>query len=154
MKLNHYLKTLLIMVAIMNGIGLISEKAYAADNVKSQVLNTVHEPISSGQVMQTILGLIAVIVAIFCTAWMAKRISGGLCSRNNILRIVAQVAVGPRERVVLLQLAETQILLGVSPGRVNKLYVLDKPININSTLDVKSPMSFSERLSAAVLSKK
>jgi len=37
--------------------------------------------------------------------------------------------MGTRERVVLLQVGETQLLLGVAPGRVQTLHVLDKPLD-------------------------
>ncbi len=36
--------------------------------------------------------------------------------------------MGSRERIVLLQVGEEQVLIGVSPGRINKLHVLNKPI--------------------------
>jgi flagellar protein FliO/FliZ len=44
------------------------------------------------------------------------------------LRVVAGLAVGPRERVVLMQVGAQQVLLGVTPGSVRMLLILDEPL--------------------------
>jgi flagellar protein FliO/FliZ len=38
------------------------------------------------------------------------------------------VAVGAKERAVLVQVGRQQLLLGVAPGRVNTLHVLTEPV--------------------------
>jgi flagellar protein FliO/FliZ len=51
--------------------------------------------------------------------------------------------MGARERVVLIQAGETQLLLGVAPGRVQTLHVLDQPLQMSSS----SGSGFAEQLS-------
>ena len=43
------------------------------------------------------------------------------------MRVVSSVGVGQRERAVLLQVGEQQVLLGVGPGNVRALHVFDEP---------------------------
>ncbi|WP_172600428.1 FliO/MopB family protein [Sulfurivermis fontis] len=58
------------------------------------------------------------------------------------------VPVGQRERVVLIQVGNKQLLLGVAPGRVQTLHVLDEPINVTAV--PSGGESFAERLTAAL----
>jgi flagellar protein FliO/FliZ len=56
--------------------------------------------------------------------------------------------VGQRERVVLIQVGSQQLLLGVAPGRVQTLHVLEEPISVGTA---SSPgESFAERLGSAL----
>ena len=56
--------------------------------------------------------------------------------------------MGPRERVVLLQVGNAQLLLGVTPGRIQSLHVLDEPV---SEYEINADASgFAGRLAAAI----
>ena len=46
---------------------------------------------------------------------------------SDALKIEASVAVGTRERVVMVRAADTYLVLGVAPGQVRTLHVLDSP---------------------------
>jgi flagellar protein FliO/FliZ len=41
------------------------------------------------------------------------------------IEVVSQAALGSKERAVLLKVAGTHVLVGVAPGTVNLLHVLD-----------------------------
>jgi flagellar protein FliO/FliZ len=58
---------------------------------------------------------------------MLKRFNGVSASMGGDMRIVSSVGVGQRERAVLLQVGEQQVLLGVGPGNVRALHVFDEP---------------------------
>jgi len=62
------------------------------------------------------------------------------------VRLLGGISVGHRERVVLIQVGEQQLLVGVAPGRVNTLHVLEKPI----TLERQTEGGFAERLASAM----
>jgi flagellar protein FliO/FliZ len=47
---------------------------------------------------------------------------------NGSMRVISSVGVGQRERVVLLQVGEEQILVGVGPGNVRKIHAFDEPV--------------------------
>nr|WP_261845270.1 flagellar biosynthetic protein FliO [Aliamphritea ceti] len=85
------------------------------------------EPFNSGAISQLALGLIVVIGLIFTLAWLLRRYSG-LPGQNKSLQIVAALPLSAREKVVLVQAGEQQLLLGVAPGRVNLLASYDNPL--------------------------
>ncbi len=94
-------------------------------------------------------GLLLVIIAIFGSAWAYKRFGNMTPISNDALRVIGGVSMGQKERVVLLQVGEEQILLGVSPGRIQRLLVLEKNIEI-STDSVSEKNTFSSQLNAAL----
>ena len=99
------------------------------------------EPIiNTASVFQVLLSLLFVIAVIYLFAWYLRRhqSSGGF---DQKMSIIAVLSVGARERVVLVQLAEKQLLLGVSPGRVNLLQAYDEPILDNDHVAQQSPFA-------------
>jgi len=78
--------------------------------------------------MQLLAGLGVVIAAILLVAWLVRRLGAGSVN-NGKLRVVAGLALGQRERVVLIQVGdEHQVLLGVTPGQIRKLTEFDSPV--------------------------
>ena len=106
-----------------------------------------------GNVMQVFVALLFVVVLIVITAWVIRRFSGATLSRNSALRLLAGISVGQRERIVLVQAGEVQLLLGVAPGEVRTLHVFDKPVLLNTT-EGKGAERFAERLMSAMNAKK
>lgn len=86
------------------------------------------EPVTVGSYVQMILGLLFVIALIVGLAWMVRRMGHFQTSAAGSLKLLAGLSLGQRERVVLVQVGDTQLLLGVAPGRVAALHVLETPI--------------------------
>ena len=84
-------------------------------------------PLSLGGMFQVLLGLLLVLLAVLATAWLLKRFSLGQNVVGDAVRVLGGVALGPRERLVLVEVGETWLLLGVAPGRVNTLHTLPRP---------------------------
>ncbi|HTY02178.1 MAG TPA: flagellar biosynthetic protein FliO [Rhodocyclaceae bacterium] len=74
-----------------------------------------------GSVVQMLLGLGLVIALMIAGLWLLKRLSLPRGEAAGLMRVVAGTAVGPRERVVVVEVGETWLVLGVAPGRVNAL---------------------------------
>lgn len=83
-------------------------------------------------ILQIVAGLFVVLMMIFAAAWMLKRYGGMGSVANSNLKIVAGITVGQREKIVVVQAGEKQILVGVSPGNIRTLHVLDQPIGDQS----------------------
>lgn len=77
-------------------------------------------------VVQMVLGLAVVLALILGSLWLLKRVTGGQGAPGRLLRVVAGTAVGPRERVVVVEVDDTWLVLGVAPGRVNALHSLPR----------------------------
>ena len=84
------------------------------------------EPSFSAGLVQTLFGLIIVLALIWGAAWLLRRLNVGAPSASSAIRILASQAVGQRERVVLIEVAEHWLVLGVAPGQVSALSTLPK----------------------------
>lgn len=77
--------------------------------------------------LQMLFALGIVLATIAGMAWLLRRMSPGQAGTVSDLRVVAAVAVGPKERVVLVDVADTRLVLGVAPGQVTKLMEMPRP---------------------------
>ena len=68
--------------------------------------------------LQVVGSFVVVIVLLVAVLVMLKRFNGVSTSMGGDMRVVSSVGVGQRERAVLLQVGEQQVLLGVGPGNV------------------------------------
>ncbi len=78
-------------------------------------------PNSAGSLLQVLAGLVAVLGLMAGAAWLLKRFNGSRAGSNSAVRIVGGVSVGSRERVLVLEVGEQWIVVGVGAGRVNAL---------------------------------
>lgn len=108
------------------------------------------DPVES--MVKVVFALGFVVAAIFAVAWMFRRIGGLTGVAGGSLRVVGGISLGGRERVVLVQVGEQQILLGVAPGRVESLHVLPQPIEPSRT--VAGSEGFAAKLQAALAQRK
>lgn len=88
---------------------------------------------TAGGLAQVTFALLLVLVAIFAVAWVARRMRGFNNRVGDAIDVLADIPLGQKERAVLLKVGAKQILVGVAPGRVNTLHVLEEP------LDLKKP---------------
>lgn len=91
------------------------------------------EPFAAVGVGRMLLGLLVVVLLMVTLAWLMRRMGGLTSAAAGSLRVLGGLSMGTRERVVLIQVGETQLLLGVAPGRVQTLHVLEHPISINES---------------------
>ena len=79
-----------------------------------------------GSVLQMLLGLGVVLLLVVGSMFLLKRLAAPRGAAAGLLRVVAATAVGTRERVVVVELGETWLVLGVAPGRVSSLSQLPR----------------------------
>jgi flagellar protein FliO/FliZ len=76
--------------------------------------------------LQALAGLALVLAVIAGGAWLMRRLQKLTPARSAPLALRGALAVGPRERVVLVEIDGTWLVLGVAPGRVSALHALPK----------------------------
>jgi flagellar protein FliO/FliZ len=81
-------------------------------------------PIGMETIFSTAGGLLAILVIIFGLAWAFKRYTHLPKGSGQSVKVVGGVSLGPRERVVVIEVDDTRLVLGVAPGRVERLHVL------------------------------
>ena len=75
----------------------------------------------AGMIMQAVFGLVIVLGILAGAAWLLKRFNPVKSGLPGNVRIVGGVSVGTRERVVVVEVADQWIVVGVAPGSVNAL---------------------------------
>lgn len=73
-----------------------------------------------------IVGLAVVLGMLFAMVWLMRRSGALRQTATGGLRLVAGLAVGTRERVVLVEIGEQWLVLGVAPGAVRHLHTMAK----------------------------
>lgn len=97
-----------------------------------------------GQVTKLLLGLLLVVGLIFLLAWLLRRVQHLGPRDAQAIKLISTRSLGPRDRLVLVQVGGEQILLGMSPGRITPLHVLKEPIKLPDA-EPASP-EFAQRL--------
>ncbi len=83
-------------------------------------------PTATTSLLQISLSLTGILLLIFGLAWLARRYLPLPVKQGAAIRIVGGVSVGNRERVVLLEIGEQWVMVGVAPGQVNLLTTLPR----------------------------
>jgi len=103
----------------------------------------VESPLSTGNLLETLAGLVFVVGLILGLAWLVRRLGRVPGASRGQLQILGGVSLGTRERVVLLSVEGTRLLVGVAPGRVQTLHVLGPD-------ETPAPAEFAGELQDAV----
>jgi len=141
------------VLAIISGLffQLLSLSAWAADKARPAEISTGIDPLSGANLGQLAIGLLFVLLMVIGLAWLLRRVGGVSLGGSQALKVIGGMSMGARERVVLLQVGETQLLVGVSPGRIQTLHVLDKPVVV--TDQNEHDKGFADKLAVALKGK-
>jgi flagellar protein FliO/FliZ len=82
--------------------------------------------VPAGSIVQVVIGLGVVLALVVAAAWLLKRFSALRGTGSGLIRIVGGAAVGQRERIVLVEVGGTWLLVGVAPGQVRTLHTMPK----------------------------
>jgi flagellar protein FliO/FliZ len=112
-------------VSILAGLLLVPLPGICfAETEKSTAPVLGASPLSGGVLLETVGGLLLILLLIFGLSWLVRRFGRLPMAAKADLNILGGVSLGPRERAVLLQVGGAKLLVGVAPGRVQTLYVL------------------------------
>ncbi|MFF5865869.1 flagellar biosynthetic protein FliO [Pseudomonas sp. NPDC012596] len=98
-----------------------------------------------GQLAQMVLGLLLVVGLIFFLAWLLRRMQGAAPKGGQVIEIVGSRALGPRDRLLLVQVGKEQILIGHTPGSIEALHVMAEPVEVAASARQATP-EFAQRL--------
>ena len=83
-------------------------------------------PSSTASLLQVVFGLLVVLGLLAGALWFLKRMGGGRFAPGSVVKIVGGVSVGNRERVMVVEVADQWIVIGVAPGQVSTLATLPR----------------------------
>ena len=80
-----------------------------------------------GAMLQMLFGLALIIGVLFLGAYLLRRLNGGRAfGHTGPLRVVGGLMLSPRERIVLVEVGETWLVVGIVPGQIKTLHTLPK----------------------------
>ncbi|MCA7083531.1 flagellar biosynthetic protein FliO [Cupriavidus sp. DB3] len=90
--------------------------AHAADAVTGAT--------GAGALAQAGLGLFAIIALILGLAWLARRAGLVRHVQGGVMKVVGSTSLGARQRLLLVEVGDTWLVLGVSAGEIRTLHTL------------------------------
>lgn len=102
--------------------------------------------VSSGDMLHWIAGLLIVLSVFFLCAWGMRKLGGMTANGSEKMRIVGGLPLGMREKVILLQVGKKQLILGVTPGRIDTLHVLEGDDCLNREEPSSIDTGFAQKL--------
>lgn len=114
--------------------------------------------VSSGSILQIIFSLLLVLAAIVLVAWLLKRMNVAQQGSAHLLKVLGGVSIGQRERIVLVEIKDTWLVVGVGPGQIRTLHTLQKAENpvadLQSSANQPPENKFSHLLSSIISHRK
>jgi len=143
-----FLQRLLLTVSVL-GAGVAST-ARAEEGVTVPGISMT-PGVGGGDVLSIGVSMFIVIGVIVVLGWGYSRsrfLAGGA---NDVINIVATRSLGPKERLLVVEVADQQLLVGMTSTGVQTLHVLDKPVRAAEATKQASNKTtgFASRLSAA-----
>lgn len=104
-----------------------------------------------GNLLQVVIALVLVFGAIALSAWLLRRYGPTqMGTSGSALRVLGGVMVGQRERLVLVEIDDTWLIVGVAPGQVNAVHSMPRPAqSAPSTQNLAQQPGFAEWLKTA-----
>lgn len=93
----------------------------------------VESPLSTANLVNTALGLVVVLGLMLALAWLVRRFVQVPGGGKGLVQVLGGVSLGSREKAVLVRVDGRRLLLGVAPGRVQTLMVLDHRAETDDT---------------------
>lgn len=77
----------------------------------------------TGHLLQTTLGLLFVLGLLLALVWLLKRLGvGNAQRRGGFYKVLATSTLGPREKIVLVEVGDTWLVLGMTSNSINTLH--------------------------------
>lgn len=112
---------------LLTRAGSVLLVAFATNDVLAQAASAEAPGVSSAAILQMLLGLLLVIGVLFIGAFFLRKLNGGMNFGNTgPMRIVGGLMISTRERIVLIEVGDAWIVIGIVPGQIKTLHTLQK----------------------------
>lgn len=119
----------------------------ALPTVPTPVESAAGPAVGASGLLQAGFGMFVVLGLIFLCAWAARRFGLQRLGSGHLVKVVGSTMVGQRERVVVVEVGSTWLVLGVTASQVNTLHSL--PAQAGGTALPASPDARDLRIAGA-----
>lgn len=105
--------------------------------MKTQATISQPSAVPGSPLLQVSGALLGIIAFILIAAWLAKRVGlAGKTAGARGLKVSASTTLGPRERVVIVDVEDARLVLGVTASNINVLHKLPPaPVVVDERAD-------------------
>jgi flagellar protein FliO/FliZ len=101
---------------------------------------------STGGGIQVLMILIIVLGLMVAAAWLLKKFNATGATSGGAIKIIGGVAIGSRERIMVVEVADQWIVIGVTASNISALATMPKQEATLLPEDQTPSNSFSSRL--------
>jgi flagellar protein FliO/FliZ len=124
-------------------LGLFAGPVFAA--VQDAAPVSLKPPVGPGDILSVGASLVLVVAAIVLCGWLYSRSQGLRTRGGGIINIIATQPLGPKERILLIEVADKQLVVGMTSTQVSTLHVFDQPV-LRHDAGTDQRTNFGERL--------
>ncbi|MEM7206993.1 MAG: flagellar biosynthetic protein FliO [Pseudomonadota bacterium] len=128
---------------------VFAEDKNFADALDHSVAFNTADPLSAESLLRLFGGLVLVLVLVVALIWILKRVQGIPSGSAGDIQILGALALGQKERLVVVRLGHEQIVVGVTPGRIDHIHTLHTPLEAPTQISQDSS-SFAEKLRSVI----
>ncbi len=135
----YFYKALLFLFGLFSATPILAEEKIAPV-----------DPLSASSILNMFMGLGLVLVIIFAMAWVVRRMGGMQVLGSQKLRLLGGLSLGAREKIVLVQVENKRLVVGVAQGQVNTLHVLEGEYSEEEAMPTDNASLFKDKLMQAL----
>ena len=101
--------------------------------------------VGGSEVLSMLVSMVIVIGAIIALGWLYSRSRLATGGARDVINVVASRALGTKERLILVEVADQQLLVGMTSTQIQTLHVFDGKV-VQNEVGAGNEPGFSERL--------
>lgn len=109
---------------------------------------SIKSPVGAVEILSLGTSLVLVIGVILVVGWLYSRANGIRGGNNDAISIIAAQSLGPKERILVVDIAGEQLVVGMTSTQIQTLHVLSNRISKNDA--ASSGNNFADRFRDAL----
>ncbi|MDP9108254.1 MAG: flagellar biosynthetic protein FliO [Pseudomonadota bacterium] len=105
---------------------------------------------SPAGMLQVTFGLLVVVGLLFAVMWSLKKMGAGKHAPAGAVKVVGGVSVGNRERILVVEVADQWIVVGVTPTTISALSTMPRQVGVDLSPTAPLAKNFSAWLKQTI----
>ena len=108
-----------------------------------------NSPVIEGpEILSLGISILVVVGVVILLGWLYSRLRFNGSQGGNAINIVATRGLGPKERLLLVEVGDKQLLVGMTAASVRTLHTFDRPVTAEEP--IHEELGFADRLRGAL----